>query len=436
MEYITMNKKEREQLVVFKKIQDGEITRKEGAARLRISERWLREKYKRYAHEGDVGLVHKNRGKPSRKRWDEKEKDLAIELLKSDWHDFGPTYLAEKLEQYHGITVSKETLRQAMKEAGLWTARTRKIKHRARRERKSMLGMMIQLDGSSHDWFEGRGPKCTLLVFIDDATSRIIWLEFAESESLQGVLSATKKYLEMHGRPESFYVDFGSVFSVNLNNPDREKITEFERALSELKIKLIHAHSPQAKGRVERSNKTLQDRLVKEMRLAGISSIDAANQFIREGKYLPDHNARFAIVAAQAGDAHASIAEFNLENILCIKAERVLTNDYTLSYKNKILQLGRQQQANIYPKNKIAVHEHLDGSLSLHVRNIALNFQEIGLRKPTRLSPVNQVNLQIEEELLCVERQSQSPLAGFQKVESPIFNPAKNGTNHLAENRK
>lgn len=238
---------------------------------------------------------------------------------------------------------------------------------------------MIQLDGSPHDWFEGRGEKCTLLVFIDDATSEIVWLEFAKSESLEAVMKASSNYFKKYGLPGSFYTDYGSVFSVNTNNPERDKITQFERAMKELDIEVIHARSPQAKGRVERSNKTHQDRLVKEMRIKNISTIEEANCFLQT-YYLAKHNILFAKEPADLTNAHRPIENVNLNNILCIKEKRKLMNDFTITYQKRILQLGKDQKAIIKPKDDITVYQHLDGSISLSIRRIKLFFKEINER--------------------------------------------------------
>jgi len=254
-----------------------------------------------------------------------------------------------------------------------------------------MKGMLVQLDGSPHDWFEGRAPKCTLLVFIDDATSEILWLEFVESESFNGVAGATKKYIESHGRPISFYVDYGAVFSVNLNNPEREKTTQFEYIMKKLDIDIIHASSPQAKGRVERCNKTMQDRLVKEMRLAEIASIEEANRFVQNGDFIANHNAKFAVPPAQDGNAHRSVLEYDLYKIFCSREERVITNDFTISYKGKIIQLTKRQPTIIRPKNRVTICEHLDGKITIGIRNRQLSFKEIGMRK-RKLSPVDYVS--------------------------------------------
>jgi hypothetical protein len=240
-----------------------------------------------------------------------------------------------------------------------------------------MFGLMVQCDGSPHDWFEGRAPICTLLVFIDDATSQILWLEFARSESREAIMQATKNYMEKHGRPGCFYVDHGSSFHVNLNNKEHEKLTQWERALSELSVEVVHANSPQAKGRVERANKTMQDRLVKELRLASISSIDEANEFLRQGNFVEKHNNHFAVAPAQKGDAHKSIEGYDLDAIFCTKEKRVVANDFTIRYEKRIFQLLDDQQAIVRQSSEIIVCEHLDGKISLFLRNIPLHFTEL-----------------------------------------------------------
>ena len=426
MDKLIMSRKEREQLTVFKKIEDGEITQTTAAQMLNISDRWVRKKLQRYRTQGDIGLIHQGRGRPSPRRWNNVDRTLTIELLKSEWQGFGPTFVAEKLKDLKGITVSAETVRKVMINEGLWIPGKKRSKHRMWRERKAILGILIQLDGSPHDWFEGRAPKCTLLVFIDDATSKILWLEFVESESFQGVAFAVKKYIEKFGRPVSFYVDFGSVFSVNLNNPERDKKTHFERIMRALGIGISHARSPQAKGRVERANKTLQDRLVKEMRLAGISSIGAANEFVQKGSFMDSHNAKFAVPPATVGDAHRSTDGYNLYDIFCSQEERVITNDFTIQYKRKLLQLEREQPTIIRPKNHVIVCQHLDGKVSIGFRGHRLNFKEIGMRKIGKLSPVDYVlqeNGDLQENTTLV-----APLYGD-------FDTALNSQNLGDENR-
>jgi hypothetical protein len=244
-----------------------------------------------------------------------------------------------------------------------------------------MFGMMVQLDGSPHDWFEGRAARCTLLVFIDDATSKLLWLEFAPSEAVESLMRATVNYLQVHGIPCRFYVDHGSVFHVNLNNEEHEKKTQWERACAQIGIEVKHAHSPQAKGRVERANGTLQDRLIKEMRLAGISSIESANQYLRTGNFITDHNARFAVKPAVSGNAHADHCAYNLDDIFSFCEERTLTNDFTLTFNKRIFQLHVQQKTIVRPKDRIMVKTSLKGVVSLWIRKTKLMFTELS-QKP------------------------------------------------------
>lgn len=379
---IIMSKRESEQLLIFEKLKRKELTQKAAAAILGRSERQVHEKAKRYNLDGPAGLVHRSRGIASLHKWPGDQEARAIELLRGPFDGFGPTFAAEKLEELHEIKVSSETLRKAMIRNGIWSNKTQRTKHRKRRERMLCRGVMVQLDGSPHDWFEGRGRWCTLLVFIDDATSEILWLEFAESESTSAVMRATKNYVEAYGIPGSFYVDFGSVFSVNTNNPEHDKITQFKRAVQELGIRMIHATSPQAKGRVERANKTLQDRLVKELRLAGISTMEGANAFVKNG-YLKNHNAQFAVKAAEPTDAHRALAGQRLDAIFCLKEERVLMNDFTITYNKRIFQLSKRQKTLLRPRESIMVSEWLDGTIALAIRAITLNFTEL-LSRPIK----------------------------------------------------
>lgn len=376
MEKIIMSLRETQQVEILEKLIRKEITQINAAKVLKLSERQIRRKILSFKNNGLIGLTHKNRGKISNRIWDSEQEKLAINLLKNDWNGFGPTFAAEKLLELHKIKISAETLRNRMIENGLWAVNSRRISHRIRRVRKSAFGIMIQLDGSPHDWFEGRAPKCTLLVFIDDATSKIVWLEFSKGESVYGVMKATKNYFQHYGIPASFYVDYGSVFSVNKANPNRDKITQFERAMKELEVEMIHANSPQAKGRVERSNKTHQDRLIKEMRLHNISSIENANIFLQD-YYMEKHNLKFAKEPADSTNVHRSSKDINLDNILCIKSKRQLNNDFTIVYQNRIFQLERQQHAIIKPKDDIIINLHLNGSIHLSIRKIDLSFKEI-----------------------------------------------------------
>ncbi|MEK7744375.1 MAG: ISNCY family transposase, partial [Elusimicrobiota bacterium] len=259
-------------------------------------------------------------------------------------------------------------------------------KHRAWRERRACVGMLVQLDGSDHDWFEGRGPRCVLLVYIDDATSRILHAEFVKVEDTLTLMRGTRAYLLIHGRPVAFYVDKDSIYKVNRQASvdeelrDIQPITQFTRAMGELGVKVICADSPQAKGRVERGFDTHQDRLVKELRLAGICDMEAGNVFLRT-VYIPAHNARFAVQPASPTDAHRPLLpEHNLDQILSLRAERTLFNDHTLRFQNKFFQLFEEQPVRLGPKDKVEVEIRLDGTTHLRAKGCYLRFKPIDKR--------------------------------------------------------
>jgi hypothetical protein len=384
MKHITMSTKEINQIAIFEKLKKREITQILAAQILKLTSRQVRNKIKRYIKDGPGGLVHRRRGSLGNRAWCRKIRDQVMAIIKEYYPDFGPTFAAEKLAKHHAIFINKETLRKSMIKEGIWHGKKRKSKHCKLRERREIFGIMIQLDGSKHDWFEGRAPRCTLLVFIDDATSKIVWAEFVTGESVENVMHASYGYFWKYGLPFSMYVDNGSVFSVNTGNPDRTKVTQYERAVAELGIEMIHARSPQAKGRVERVNQTLQDRLVKEMRLANISTIDEANRFLRE-KYLDEHNAKFAVPAARLGDAHRPLDGYNLDRTLCIKEKRIVTNDFTISFHKRIVQIEPQSNVIVRPKDEVAVLKLLDGSLVLLLRSKQLSFTEV---KKQRIKPI------------------------------------------------
>jgi hypothetical protein len=256
---------------------------------------------------------------------------------------------------------------------------------------------MVQLDGSPHHWFEDRADPCTLIAFIDDATSRILWLEFAESESTESLMKSTRSYIGKFGRPASFYADRGVVYKVNKNNPDNDKITQYKRALDELHTKLIHARSPEAKGRVENLFGTLQDRLVKELRLANISTMEEANKFVRE-IYTPKHNVKFAVKPKSETDLHKSIDGYDLENIFCLKEDRRVNNDFTISYKTRFIQLERKQKTIVRPKNMVTICEHLDGIIEIFLRKTKLNFKELP-KRPEKQNMVKKITILKERKL-------------------------------------
>lgn len=376
MEVLTMSQKEVEQINVFERLQRKEMKQKEAAKMLRLSVRQIRRKLKEFCRIGPRSLIHKLRDAPSNNQFDPELGEKALGLITEKYADFGPTFAAEKLLEIHGIRINRETLRKKMIVAKLWQPKQKKVTHRQWRERKECLGELVQLDGSDHDWFEGRAPKCDLLAFIDDATSNTLQLEFA-AESTRGVMGATKHYIEKHGLPHELYADRGKVYKVNLGNEDNSRLTQYGRAMEEFDVGLTHARSPQAKGRVERLFGTLQDRLVKEMRLRDISTIEEANRFIEE-EYLPKHNQKYAVAPRSSTNLHRSAKNYDLDDILCIKEERILTSDFTLRYKNQWFQLEKSQKTLIFPKDRITVITHLTGEVRLMIRDTKIFFHQIG----------------------------------------------------------
>lgn len=391
-ETLVMSNREIDRLRVIRNVLERKLTWQGASQQLKICMRQVGYLCERVRKEGNRGMIHRLRGKPSNRRLETGVIERAMELVKTHYSDFGPTFANEKLAKRHHIQLSTFALRQAMIRAGLWHSRRLKPKHRAWRPRRPCLGMMVQLDGSDHDWFEGRGPRCVLLIFIDDATSRILHAVFIPVEDTYQLLQAAKHYILTHGRPICFYVDKDSIYKINRQATveeqlrDSSALSQFTRAMKELGIEVIFAQSPQAKGRVERGFKTHQDRLVKELRLAGISSIKPANRFL-QSTYIPEHNARFAIRAQKPSDAHKRLLPTHkLDRILSIQVERTLLNDWTLRLQNRFFQVLKEQEVPIRPKAKVTVELHLDGSTHLRYRDRLLSFRTLPKRPYRPLS--------------------------------------------------
>lgn len=402
MKEIIMSRNELKQVAILEQLVRKEITQLGAAELLDLTDRQVRNKLRDYKISGPASLAHKNRGRPNKRRWKQEEENKALELLKGPvWYDFGPTFAAEKLRELHGINVSSETLRKRMIVHGCWSAKKVRVEKRKRRERRRMFGSLVQLDGSPHKWFGDDGRKHTLLVFIDDATSKILHLDLVESESLESVMQATRRCLEIYGRPGGYYVDFGSVFKVNVNNPDNEKVTQWERAMNELSIRVSHAGSPQAKGRVERSNRTHQDRLIKELRLRGITTVEKVKEFLPE--YIEKHNRLFSVIPLEGTNAHRSLDGYDLDSIFCIHESRKIQNDYTVLYKKHILQLVDRRNITFKPRDEIIVKESFKGSLSLTIRGYELEYKELHVRPK-----------QAVKEKVCSNKQSRPGTASKQ----------------------
>jgi len=331
---ITMSHQEIDRLAVIQQVDSRQLTQKEAASQLNLSVRQIKRLVKRFRDNGAAGLVSKHRGKAANNRLPTKVKNKAIELIRKTYPDFSPTFAHEKLTELHGLSFCVETLRKWMIEDEIWQPKSvRKARIHPSRPRRSCKGELIQIDGSPHCWFEERGEPCTLIVFIDDATSQLMALHFTPAETTQSYMETLSAYLHQHGRPVSIYSDKHSIFRVNMANCEGE-ITQFSRALKTLDIEAIHANTPQAKGRVERANKTLQDRLVKELRLLGISDIETANQYLPS--FIEQYNQRFAIDARSPADAHRKLLHnaTEVKQILSIHHQRKLTKNLSCQLNN------------------------------------------------------------------------------------------------------
>jgi len=375
--------KERDLLKVVHEVERGYITAKAGSEALGISYRQFKRVLRRWRAEGDKGLAHRSRGRPSNRRIPDGVQRKAVALIREKYRDFGPTFASEKLAACSGIRVSDETVRKWMIAEGLWKPKRRKEHHRVRRERRRCFGEMVQMDGSHHDWFEGRGERMVLIGMIDDATNEVI-ARFYPGESGESLMGTLKVWLETHGRPRAIYADRHSLWVAQAGQAgekDERDTTQLRRALKALWIDFIAARSPQAKGRVERLFGTLQDRLVKELRLRKIDNIEDANKFLAD-EYLPWHNQRFRVEPASRANAHRRLTKgFDLNTILSRQDERRVANDYTIRWNNRIFQIGKPAYPGLRG-GRVTVAVGLDGSIQLFFKTKRLNWNEIGPLPP------------------------------------------------------
>jgi hypothetical protein len=373
---ITMNKKEILRLQVIEEANNRLLGQSEASKLLKISCRQIRRLLKAYRRQGAKSLVSKKRGKPSNNRICEIVKQNILAITKEKYVDFGPTFLSEKLLENHNITVSKETMRKWLIAENIWRAkRLKEARIHQLRERRSCLGELIQIDGSPHDWFEGRRDKCCLLVFIDDATGKLQHLRFEETETTKGYFSSMLGYIKQHGLPLALYSDKHSIFRVNAPETEHECETQFKRAMDNLGVRIIYANSPQAKGRVERANGILQDRLVKELRLAEIRDIEAANKFLPD--FIEKYNQKFAVEPKSKTDAHRQLEASDEELNLIFGTQSVLTlsKNLELSYNNTIYQIQVFGQGYTLRHAKVLVCEDLNGQVSLIYKGKKLEYK-------------------------------------------------------------
>jgi hypothetical protein len=388
---IMMSGKELRRVHVIRHAMEHKITQVKAGALLGLTPRQIRRLIMRVRHEGEAGLAHRGRGQPSNRRIAEPIKAKILRLYTTRYGDFGPTLAAEKLAERHGITLSDETLRLWLRAQGIDHFTRRKRPHRAWRERRGHRGELVQVDGSHHDWFEGRGPRGVLMAYIDDASSRV-YARFYEYEGTLPAMDSFQRYVTRYGVPLAVYADKHTTYqspappTVDDQLAGVKPTSQFGRALGELGVELIPAHSPQAKGRVERLFGTFQDRLIKELRLAGVATLDEANRFL-EG-YLPIYNRRFVVQPAQAADLHRpSPARGELARILCIQTTRVLRRDWTVAHHGQLYQIHDTVRA-----THVLVEDRVDGTRRITYQGRPLGFHAITSR-PMKAAEVKPVHL-------------------------------------------
>jgi helix-turn-helix protein len=373
-----MSTKERDRLKVLHEVKKRHITQKQAAVELGLSVRWVRTLLERLGARGDEALRHGLRGRRSNRKTPERVKRRAVELYRQKkqaklWHDYGPTLAVEELAEQHGIAISRETLRQWLIEAKLWRSRRAQVKQvHVWRTRRARFGELVQWDTSEHNWLEGRGEKLYLIGMIDDATS-CLTAGFVRHDSSEANLGQLRCYLEQHGRPVSVYTDKASLFQIapraihHRDAPEQQR-TQIGRALRELNIEWIAAHSPQAKGRIERAFQTAQDRLVKGLRQVGAHDLETANQYLPR-IYLPLWNRRFRRPARLAGDAHrALLPGTNLDSVLSLRESRTVSPDHTVRWHGVIYRVAREQIAAAMRGARVQLERRWDGSTWMHWR--------------------------------------------------------------------
>jgi len=379
------NAREKERVAILKATIEGRMTNEQAGKQLRLSVRQIQRSKAKIRKDGTATVIHQLKGKPSNHAFPEDKKTKAVETIKQKYSDFKPRFAAEKLEEVEGITITPQTIRVWMTEAGLWKSHKQKQStYRSWRPRKEYYGELEQFDGSYHLWFENRfvdsdgSPiEVCLLASIDDATGRITKAVFAANEGVIAVFTFWLEYFQKLGKPLGIYLDKFSTYKINHKSAvdNHELMTQFQRCMQDLAVELITAHSPQAKGRIERLFKTLQDRLVKEMRLAKINTPEAGNKFLTE-VFIPKFNAKFGVTPAKNADIHKPLSKTdkkNINRIFSIQETRVVNNDFTIQFKNNWYQLAEIQPTTVRPKEKVLVEEWLDGSIHFSLREKYLN---------------------------------------------------------------
>ena len=389
-EVITMSKTEVDRLRILHRVMDRQLTQVYGAKLLGITDRQVRNILVKIGENGDKGIVHGNRGRVAPNKMPIELEERIGGLIERKYPDFGPTLASEKLFELDGIKISKEKARRIMIAKGLWKVRRKRDRDlHPWRERKHYFGEMVQFDGSHHMWLEDRGPKMVFMGYIDDATNHTFG-RFYEYEGLYPAMDSLTHYINRYGLPRSVYLDKYKTYKATRPPTLYEELrgegpmTQYQRALQELRIKIIHADSPQAKGRVERLFGTLQDRLIKEMRLAKIKTLEEANEFLEV--YLPVYNERFSKIALKEGDLHNPLPdEVDLREIFCLKDIRIINNGYIVRWKGKRFLIDNASIA--MRRRRVEIREHFDGKLTIKFNGRYLDFHEVFEPKPARTQP-------------------------------------------------
>lgn len=419
---LIMSSTERNRKVILEEVKNKRLTLKEASSRMKVCERQAKRIWKRYRTEGDGGLVHRRRGCLSAHAYPAAFKAEVLHYYETKYLGFGATFAAEKLAEEEGLHLHGETLRLWLKAAGLWHIHRRRKGYRTRRPRRARFGELVQIDGSDHDWFGEEEARSCLLNMVDDATSRTM-SQMDKGETGRVLLTTFKQWVEKYGVPLSVYVDLKNLYvsphRLKISGED-EKIEDswnvFERVCGRLGVEIIKAYSPQAKGRVERSHGTYQDRLVKELKLKGIKTIEAANAFLANG-FVDKLNSKFARPAESQEDAHRDAKGYgDLEQIFCWEYERQVKLDYTIQFKNEHYQLQKSTQEIIRPKQKVTVRVHLDSQITLWRNEKKLAYQKI--EAPAKKLPVAKIKLGHDPEKLRMQARKhkhKSPWSQFNK---------------------
>ncbi|MDR0683735.1 MAG: ISNCY family transposase [Spirochaetaceae bacterium] len=379
---IPMGKKELLRGKLMAMVEEGKMTLKEAGKRLGISYRQVKRIKASYKKNGDAGLVHGSSGKKSNRQISDEIREKVIKTYQGRYSDFGPTFAAEKLLEVEGVKISAETLRKWLLKEGLWERQRKASGHRSRRERKKCFGDLIQIDGSHHRWFEERGVKCCLMNMVDDATGITFSILFDE-ETIEAAMGVLRGWIERYGIPKALYCDHKNCYIIDREATEDElrrgitkPKTHFQIACEKLGIEVIPAGSPQAKGRVERNHGVYQDRFVKELRLAGISTIAAANRFLQDD-YLPKINAKFATAPKEAVDSHVPLMGIELGEIFVYQYDRVVANDYVIRFETRQFQILNTNKERPRPKDRVLIHKKVDGEIKILWKNKPLKIREI-----------------------------------------------------------